>query len=197
VSLNEWGERDGHRRADEMAEQAEDDPEAMRDVWEDVMLESMATRFSEGDVVQTPQGLGVITEVRTEQFTGKGDEEVEASENSPTYVVALRDARVGVGFYSASQLETTEFPDTGVENPEEALAADTVGGDTEALQGETTFGIPESWEGSEKPARLILLDAWQSMGGTFEDARDELGSDRLAASMKDRVLQWEGWREGG
>jgi len=35
------------------------------------------------------------------------------------------------------------------------------------------------------------------MGGSFDGARRELGSPRLAASMKDRVLQWEGWREGG
>jgi len=158
----------------------------------------LATQYAEGDVVQSPQGLGVVTAVETEPFTGKNDEEIDASESSPTYVVGLKDQRVGVGFYSASELDSAEMPDPGVEDPVGALTedADAVDPDAAAL-AETTFGIPESWEESPKPNRLILLDAWSSMGGTFEGARRELGSKRLAASMKDRVLQWEGWREGG
>jgi len=163
--------------------------------WQDIMgVDALATQYSEGDAVQSPQGFGVVTEIRTEDFTGKDGDTVEASNNSPTYVVALQDARVGVGFYKASQLDATEFPETAVEDPEEALF-DAYTTPDEALQVETTFGIPDSWEKSEKPARLILLDAWSSMGGTFRGARQELGSARLAASMKDRVLQWEGWRQ--
>jgi hypothetical protein len=160
--------------------------------------EQLATRYAEGDVVQSPQGLGVITGVETEPFSGK-DSEVDASESSPTYVVGLKDARVGVGFYSASELDSEEMPDTGVDEPEEKLtpAADTdtdTDDDDDAELLETTFDIPESWDESPKPNRLILLDAWSSMGGTFSGARRELGSKELAASMKDRVLQWEGWR---
>ena len=154
----------------------------------------LATQYAEGDVVQSPQGLGVVTAVETEPFEGK-DGEVDGSESSPTYVVGLKDQRVGVGFYSASELDAAEMPDTGVEDPTAALAAPDADGD--AALAETTFGIPDSWEESPKPNRLILLDAWSSMGGTFRGARQELGSKRLAASMKDRVLQWEGWREGG
>lgn len=157
---------------------------------------ALATQYAEGDVVQSPQGLGVVTGVETEPFTGKNDEEIDASDSSPTYVVGLKDQRVGVGFYSASELDAAEMPDTGVEDPVGALteSADATATDAAEL-AETTFGIPDSWEESPKPNRLILLDAWSSMGGTFRGARKELGSKRLAASMKDRVLQWEGWRE--
>jgi hypothetical protein len=159
----------------------------------------LGTRYSEGDVVQSPKGLGIVTGVETEPFDGK-DGEIDASEDSPTYVIGLKDARVGVGFYSASELDAEEMPDTGVDDPEEKLSTQLMDTETDADSDsdaellETTFDIPESWEKSPKPNRLILLDAWSSMGGTFEGARRELGSKELAASMKDRVLQWEGWR---
>lgn len=161
----------------------------------------LATRYTEGDVVQSPQGLGIISGVETEPFTGKGDEEIDASESSPTYIVALKDARVGSGFYSASELEETEMPDTGVDDPEAMLSGHLASASSETTDDadfvDTTFDIPESWDESPKPNRLILLDAWSSMGGTFTGARETLGSKRLAASMKDRVLGYEGWREGG
>jgi hypothetical protein len=155
----------------------------------------LARQYSEGDTVQSPQGLGVVTAIETEPFTGKSGEEIDASDSSPTYIVGLKDQRVGVGFYSASELDSTEMPDTGVDDPAGALETEANSGTAELA--ETTFGIPDSWEESPKPNRLILLDAWSSMGGSFDGARRELGSPRLAASMKDRVLQWEGWREGG
>jgi len=158
---------------------------------------TLANRYREGDIVETPEGLGVVTAVETAPFTGKNDEEIDASEDSPTYVVGLKDQQVGVGFYSASELDSAEMPDPGVEDPVNALTEQAGATDSGAALAETTFDIPESWEESPKPNRLILLDAWSSMGGTFEGARRELGSKRLAASMKDRVLQWEGWREGG
>ena len=181
--------------ADEDAAMAlpdETDPR-VRETFRDAYL---ARQYSEGDVVQSPQGLGVVTGVETEPFTGKNDEKIDASDSSPTYIVGLKDARVGVGFYSASELDSAEMPDTGVDDPTAALSA-TEAELSEADLAETTFGIPDSWEDSPKPNRLILLDAWSSMGGTFRGARRELGSNRLAASMKDRVLQWEGWRDGG
>jgi len=184
-----------------MSEHRELPPElkAERDITQQVFdrieaeqTESLA-RYSEGDVVDTPDGIGIISGIRTETFDGPNGE-IEATEDSPTYTVAVEDVNKGVGFYSASDLTPGELPDTEVDDPVEALAF--TPGETEALL-ETTFDIPETWEESPKPNRLILLDAWSSMGGTFTGARAELGSARLAASMKDRVLQWEGWRNGG
>jgi len=161
--------------------------------YEDIGVSANATRFSEGDPVETPEGFGVVVEVRTDSFEGKNDEDVEASENSPTYVVGLQDGRVGVGFYSASELSATEFPETDVENPVDDVSSEQTSNSLTA----NDWTMPDSWRKAEKPARLILLDAWSSMGGTFRGARQELGSKRLAAAMKDEVLMWEGWRQGG
>jgi hypothetical protein len=53
---------------------------------------------------------------------------------------------------------------------------------------------PDSWEESEKPERLIALDAWSSMGGTFTGCVSEIGSRRLCAAFKDEMLGTERWR---
>lgn len=58
---------------------------------------------------------------------------------------------------------------------------------------------PDSWEESEKPARLIALDAWSSMGGTFRGCRREMAGtlsnpNRLCAAFKDEILGTERWR---
>jgi len=188
---------DGAPPVDSAAALPDETDDRVRDAFNDAYL---SRQYAEGDVVQSPQGLGIVSGVETESFEGKNGE-IDASSGSPTYVVALKDARVGVGFYSAAELDSAEMPDTGVDDPTAELAA-TYGDHSLAAMGEadlaeTTFGIPDSWQESDKPDRLILLDAWSSMGGTFRGARKELGSNRLAASMKDRVLQWEGWRNGG
>jgi len=167
----------------------ESDPRVVDSFNDQFDVSGNATQYSEGDEVDTPQGIGVVVEVRTEPFEGK-DGEVEASEDSPTYVVGLKDERVGVGFYSASELSEGEI-DADVEDP-----VDDVTGQSANNSGVTAndWSMPRSWREADTPARLILLDAWASMGGTFTKARQELGSARLAAAMKDEVLQWEGWR---
>lgn len=53
---------------------------------------------------------------------------------------------------------------------------------------------PDSWEESDKPARLIALDAWTSMGSTFTGCMSEIGSRRLCAAFKDSILMTERWR---
>jgi len=196
---------DPEQIADDMAEQAEENPEAMRETWNDIMLESMATRFSEGDVVQTPQGRGVITGVFTESPT----EDVEASEGSPTYAVALMDARVGHEFYSASELDgDAELPEGGPESPTDDVEAmwniiNATEGQTEALD----FTPPESWRESDIGPRAVALKAWAGMNGQFDcggacckgEMRPKLGdrgSDEFCASFKDYILgtdEWRGW----
>lgn len=160
-----------------------------------------ATRYEEGDEVDTPDGVGVVVEIREEDFEGP-DGAVEASENSPAYVVGTMD---GAAVYRASDLSKTTI-ETDVENPESDLADMSANSKLEALQNlitgnqETTFGMPDSWQESETPNRLILLKAWAGLGGRFTSCVREMrgditGSpDRFCASMKDRVLQWEGWR---
>lgn len=53
---------------------------------------------------------------------------------------------------------------------------------------------PDSWRKSEKPARLIALDAWTSMGGTWRGCFAEIGSRRLCSAFKDEILGTERWR---
>ena len=175
------------------------------DLWKEVInrihspknndTESLATQYTEGDVVQSPQGLGVVSGVFTSGF-----DDVEASESSPTYAVALKDGRVGSEFYKASQLSEGEMPEVDVENPTEdveammnIMAAEE---DTEALG----WTHPESWRESSTPARLIALKAWADMNGQFDCGgaccMGDLKDEELCASLKDEVLgttEWRGW----
>jgi len=193
------------RKANELAEQRGEEPP-----YDDVSAN--ATRYSENDPVQTPQGFGIVTEVRTENFEGK-DGEVEASESSPTYVVGLKDGRVGVGFYKASELREAELPDTDVDDPVDGLADTSANSAVSKILDATPlrandFTMPETWRESDTPARVILLKAWAGMNGQFDCGGDcckgelmsggmsERGANRVCASMKDEVLGgWEGWRK--
>lgn len=169
-----------------------------------IRLRINQTRYSEGDVVDTPDGLGVVSEIRTEEFEGP-DGDVEASEDSPAYVVALESEDKTVGVYTASDLEESEFPEMDVENPEEDIAEQSA--NCLSANQEGFFEWPESWVESETPARLIALRAWANMGGRHgggspggctSTMRGEIASpDRFCADLKDRILGWEGWRSGG
>lgn len=97
----------------------------------------MATRYSEGDTVDTPGGPGVVGSVMTKSFEVPLEisedpdfEEVKASESSPTYVVA----HVSGGFapYKTSEMDMiseNEWEDIGegktIDSPDEA--ADDIG----------------------------------------------------------------------
>jgi hypothetical protein len=160
-----------------------------------VRLRVNAEHWEEGDEVDTPEGVGVVVERRTEDFEGP-DGMVDASEDNPGYVVGVED---GAAVFRGGELSEGEI-ETDVENPEQDLAGQSA---NYSANQETTFGIPDSWQESETPNRIILLKAWAGLGGRFtscvREMRGELtGSpDRFCASMKDRVLQWEGWRQGG
>jgi hypothetical protein len=81
--------------------------------------------------------------------------------------------------------------------------------DIDVEAGPADWDYPESWKEAETPARLILLDAWSSMGGQFScgggcckgtmltSGMSNRAANQFCASMKDRVLLWEGWRKGG
>ena len=174
---------------------------------------SNATRYSEGDPVQTPQGFGIVAEVRTEDFEGKNGT-VDASESSPTYVVALKDARVGVEFYTASQLSETQLPETDVDDPVADIAdqsANSNGLGDRLLRAlnlrSNDWSMPRSWRESSTPARVILLKAWAGMNGQFDcgggcckgemlsSGMSERAANQFCGAMKDEVMGgWEGWR---
>lgn len=182
---------------------------------------SAATRYSEGDKVVTDDGTeGVVVEIYTEPFDGPDGDEVDASDNSPAYVIATVDGAEAV---KASNLKAEDWS-TDRDAPDEELADSVAAADvaarleaadqdfveTGSLEASVTdWDYPDSWKESEIPNRLILLDAWSSMGGQFDcgggcckgtmmsGGMSDRASDQFCASMKDRVLLWEGWRQGG
>jgi hypothetical protein len=166
--------------------------------------------YSEGDEVDTPEGVGVVVEVRTEEFDGPDGETIDATSDDPAYIVGVE---TGVEVYRESDLSSGEI-DPDVENPEGELDVDDDAegsrASVEAIRGDGRFQIPESWEESETPNRLILLKAWAGMGGQFdcpsgdcckgtmiENGMNPKAANRFCAAMKDRTLGgWEGWRKG-
>jgi hypothetical protein len=160
-----------------------------------------ATRYSEGDEVDTPQGPGVVVEIRTEAFEGPGGSDVEPSDNSPAYVVAVKS---GAEVYRADDLSDGTISVDGVSDPAGDLADDAEAGGVDAANPDDgrRFDYPDSWDESPTPNRIILLKAWAGLGGRFTSCRRKMAGDvaspaRFCASMKDRVLMWEGWRQGG
>jgi len=162
-------------------------------------------RYSEGDVVETDDGtLGVVSEIRTEgEFEGPDGETYNPTADSPVYIVATESDDQPSIAVRASNLQSSEFPEIDVENPEDALAdnvANIAGNQTPGF-----FEWPQSWVDSETPARLIALKAWQGMGGRHgggstggctSTMRGKIADpDRFCADFKDRILGWEGWRQ--
>lgn len=164
------------------------------------ILEALANRYSEGDIVDTPDGVGVVSGVWNSSWEDDG-ETIEASDRSPAYTVALVDG--GFGHYKASDLQADDLPETDVENPEEDLeammdvAAATYTAEWEALD----WSNPPSWRRSDTPARVIALQAWADMNGQFDCGgaccMGDLRDAELCASLKDFVLGTTSWRSWG
>lgn len=176
-------------------------------------------KFTEGDKVMLGDERAIVVEIWTSgEREGPDGEEYEASEDDPVYIVATED-----GAEAATEDDlTADDWSTGRDDPDEELgehlAASRVmarvmdDGSVEHVTvqaGPTDWDYPESWKEADTPARLILLDAWSSMGGQFDCGGDcckgtmtkagmsDRASDQFCAAMKDRVLMWEGWRRGG
>lgn len=171
--------------------------------------------FSEGDAVDTPDGIGVIAEVRTEDFDGP-DGDVSASPDKPAYVVALEDRSLGAKVYRSDDLSEGELPETDVDDPvEDAKAEATTSNAIDTAKSAVGLSandwtMPDSWRESDTPARIILLKAWAGMNGQFDCGggccKGEMmsaglgddASDEFCAAMKDEVMGgWTGWRNSG
>jgi len=158
-------------------------------------------QFSEGDQVDTPDGVGVVFDVLTETVEGD-DQTVDASDDSPTYAVGVEDESVGVGFYKASELSSTTI-ETDVDNPEGELDEETANAFRQIANAlgltSNNFRPPESWRESSTPNRVIALKAFAGMGGSFDGCvREMRGSiaspDRFCGSFLDYVIGNPYWR---
>jgi hypothetical protein len=184
--------------------------EAAEAVIDGLAYDALATRYETGDTVDTPDGLGVVAEVITETVENDAmkdadgvPDRVDATSDSPVYAVIVEDEAVGVGFYSASDLDAADIetdidPIESVSEDEDAAAALCKRGRTETAElGE--WDPPKSWREADTPARLIALDAWSSMGGKHgggdtpgkgcvDTMRGKVrNADRFCAGMADYV----------
>lgn len=164
--------------------------------------------YKTSDTVSYGQGekkTGVVLEVLTSDTTvptgEDSDKEVEASQDSPKYVVALGHSD-GFKVFSGSELSSGEINIDDLDDPKEDLkdekaANEFIGTERTDENGEVAaldWSYPRSWRKSKKPNRLILLDAWTSMGGTFRSCYPRYGGKRFCASMKDKVWGTTYWR---
>jgi hypothetical protein len=193
---------------DPLAANLDEGDDAVRETFEqitgDTDTSANANRYSEGDEVSTPQGVGVVADVLTE--TVEADEQtVEASESSPTYVVVVEDGRVGYETYKAGDLHSTTI-ETDVGDPEAAMAdesetANAFGRILQALapSANSDFSPPPSWRQSSTPNRVIALKAFASMNGSFDgcvrEMRGEIASPNdFCGSFLDYVIGNPYWR---
>jgi len=162
----------------------------------------LAARYEPGeDLVQTPDGLGLVVETITEtREIDEGEaipDRVEASSESPTYVVTLADADPPLGFYKANDLsaadvnaDVTPLDELGGEAAEMACA--------EAELGD--WSPPGSWQEADLPARAIGLKAFASMGGDFEGCESEMDGnvatpDQFCGAFLDWIFSgYDYWR---
>jgi hypothetical protein len=162
-----------------------------------------ATRYEAGDWVGTPDGKALVDDA-VQEGTVDG---MDASSDSPVFAVIMLDEAT-VNFYRAGDLAAAEGPNVDIEEPaKDVPEANSNDGTLKAwlniLGADITandWSMPPSWRESETPARVILLDAWSSMGAQFDCGgaccMGELKSERLCAAMKDEVLGTEQWRGG-
>jgi len=183
-----------------------DGPDVAAETGPDTDTEELANRYQEGDVVETPEsGVGVIAGSVAEDQTAPEDSDlpdIEASPDSPTYVVVVEDESQGMSLLKASDLESTEIAtevDALDTTKEAAAMAELAPDNSDSEIAELDFTMPESWRESDTPARVIALDAFSSMGGSFDgcvrEMRDAVSNpDAFCGSFLDEVLGYEAWR---
>lgn len=162
-----------------------------------------ARRYGEGDTVDTPNGVGVVMDVLTETVESE-DDVIEASEDSPTYLVLTESESDGLGRFKASELNSTEI-ETELENPTEELAENADHSRFDQLVALITgnqdgfFEWPQSWVDSETPARVIALKAFAGMNGSFDGCVREMRGnvtrpEAFCGDFIDRLVGNPYWR---
>lgn len=157
---------------------------------------------SEGDVVKLPSGgKGVIV------MEGGEDVEIDGESVAEGEVVVAYASEQGYTIVDADELTSASFDieeDVDEEAVKDAMAADTYD-DIEEPSNEAAIDVlvdgsigfdtwPDSWEEADTPARIIALDAWSSMGGTWSGCFREIKSKRVCSAFKDEILGTTQWR---
>jgi hypothetical protein len=189
---------------DDLAESMDEtNPDAMgtfMDAMGNTELDTL--QAGEGDVVELPSGgKGVVV------MEGGEDVEIDGDSVSEGEVVVAYASRQGYTIIEASELTSSSFeidedvePEavtdamtadgySEVDNPYDPLAIDVLVG--------TGIGFdswPDSWEEADTPARVIALDAWSSMGGTWKGCFAEIGDAEICSAFKDEMLGTTEWR---
>lgn len=135
------------------------------------------TRYTEGDVVGTTDGRGVVIVVFTDEFVT-----VSADDEQPAHVVGLE--RDGSAVYRASALQRTDFETDTWPEPSGTAETEVV---NEHVSGFEKF--PEGWDYKS------VYQYWHSIGGTWEDRVDnmvdKIGRERAeehCSAIKDEIL---------
>lgn len=181
-------------------------------------IAQLANQYSEGDNVRYGDGdleIGVVTDIYENDISWpERDEDISGSASSPIYIVSVAEggsrpfkasdiAMAGSDVFKPEGEADVEDPVESAKDESEELAAEMEEfSDVEELTsipGVDDPGVgwddyPDSWEDAERPARIIFLDMWSSVGASFTGAKQEFGSDRMAASTKDTALGTEQWR---
>jgi len=171
----------------------------------DTDTEELANRYQEGDVVQTPDsGVGVVAGAVAEDQTAPEDSDlpdIEASPDSPTYVVVTEDESQGMSLLKASDLEATEIEaevDALDTTKEAAAMVELAPDDSDSEIAELDFTMPESWRESDTPARVIALKVMSEFGsfdGCTREMRGEVSDpEAFCASFFDSTLNYPYWR---
>lgn len=169
---------------------------------EEITLVDTLAADSEGDVVELPSGgKGVIV------MEGGDDVEIDGESVEEGEVVVAYASKQGYTIVDAGELGSASFDiseDVDEEAVKDAMAADTYGDveepDSRAavdvlVDGSIGFDTwPDSWEKADTPARIIALDAWSSMGGTWSGCYREIKSKRVCSAFKDELLGTTAWR---
>jgi hypothetical protein len=159
------------------------------------------TLYSEGDIVATPNGRGVVMGVITEDFefpeqtegevdsSDEGVIEINASSNTPAYIVGFVEES---GAYRASSLEASSLD-------EDAEVKRTDGDSLAFIEGgidvDPEDDLPEGWD------EQSLMSWWASIGGTWDDCVNELEDEDMGpepelqcSDFKSMVAGTERWR---
>lgn len=159
--------------------------------------------------------IGFILEIHEDEFSWVGeddDESVTIEPDGTMYVVGMAPLGAGAHPFPAEVLEPVDRdtvlgdmdidpdPEEAEDEMEELADVSDVPGVTRTKMGLSPW--PRSWRNSNKPARLIAMDAWISMGRSFRGCRRSVignvrNPNRLCASFKDAIYMHPYWREGG